>query len=78
VPAVSFVRHCKLSVDVNIIDQNHTSAVFPTGKGPVVPVDEVAKLATEVLLRKAKCFSLSDIEHDSFFRVMFRRAKVRA
>jgi hypothetical protein len=47
VPALSFVRHCKLSVVVvNIIDQNHASAVLPTGKGPVVPVDEVAKLAS--------------------------------
>jgi hypothetical protein len=57
VPAVSFVRHCKLSVDVvNIIDHNHTSAVLPTGKGPVVPVDEVAMLASVpvwVLLRRA-------------------------
>jgi len=47
VPAVSFVRLCKLSVDVNIIDQNHASAVLPTWKGPVMPVDEVAKLAAK-------------------------------
>jgi hypothetical protein len=64
VPAVSFARHCKLSVDVvNIIDQNHASAVLPTGKGPVVPVDEGAKLPSEpvwVLLRRAKCFPLPD------------------
>jgi len=80
VPAVSFVRRCKLSVDVvNIIDQNHASAVFPTGKVPVVPVDEVAKLASEpvwVPLRIAKCFPLPGNEHDSFFRVIFRRANV--
>jgi len=57
VPAVTFVRHCKLSVDVNIIDQNRASAVLPTWKGPVVPVCQVAKLAPEpvwVLLRRAK------------------------
>ena len=79
-PAVSFARLCKLSVDVvNIIDQNHASAVLPTGKGPVVPVDEGAKLPSEpvwVLLRRTKCFPLPASEHDSFFRVMFRRADV--
>lgn len=79
-PAKSFVRHCKLSVDVvNIIDQNHGSAILPTGKVPVVPVDEVAKLSSEpvwVLLRGAKCFPLPHSEHDSFFIVMFRRANV--
>ena len=37
VPALSFVRHCKLSVDVvNIIDQNHAAAVLPTGKVPLM------------------------------------------
>jgi hypothetical protein len=79
-PAISFVRHCKLSVDVvNIIDQNHAWAVLPTGMVPVVPVDEVAKLSSEpiwVLLRRAKCLPLPDSEHDSFFIVMFQRANV--
>jgi hypothetical protein len=78
-PAISFVRHCKLSVDVNIIDQNHASAVLPTGMVPVVPVDEVAKLSSEpvwVLLRRAKCFPLPDSQHDSFPIVMFRTANV--
>jgi len=70
-PAISFVRYCSLSVDVvNIIDQNHSSAVLPTWKGPVVSVDEAAKLAPEpvwVLQRRAECFPLPDSEHDSFF-----------
>jgi hypothetical protein len=72
-PAVSFVRHCKASVDVvNIIDQNHASVVLPTGKGTVVPVDEVTKLASEplwVLLRRIRCSlpPLPGNEHDSCF-----------
>lgn len=63
-----------MSVDVvNIIDQNHASAILPTGNVPVVPVDEVAKLASEPvweLPRRAKYFPMPDSERNSFLGVV--------